>query len=123
GHRRGTSAHHRQNDPSDLPADSRSLKAVLAQRQQSAGEREGQSENRMLELNHFERQTESFPHAGECLYFTGGTWPASKYLSAYRGLCGRGRRAGSSPLARPASMSCIASLHRAIASFCLPWRI
>jgi len=53
------------NDPCDLPADAGHAKAVLPPRQQRSREREGQGKHGVLELDHFERQAETFPHIEE----------------------------------------------------------
>ena len=59
-HRRRTRPDHGDNDPEHCPPRVRRLKTVLAKCQQSPGERERERENRVLELDHVERQPETF---------------------------------------------------------------
>ncbi len=50
---------------SQLAPNPRRVEAALAQRQQRSGQREGQGEDRVLELDHVEREPKAFPdHAG-----------------------------------------------------------
>ena len=49
-------AYHRDHDPEQLSADFRRGVAAVTERQERAGEGEGQGENRVLELDHVERE-------------------------------------------------------------------
>src|ERR1019366_8625947 len=64
-HRGGTRPDHRHRDPGQLPADFGRHVAAVAKSQQRPGEGERQGENRMLELDHVEREAQAFPkHVG-----------------------------------------------------------
>ena len=55
-HGGGARAHHGHHDPGQLSADFGRGVAAVAEGQQRAGEGEGQGENRVLELDHVERE-------------------------------------------------------------------
>ena len=55
-HGGGARAHHRDHDPDQLAADLGRGVAAVTERQQRAGKGEGQGENRVLELDHVERE-------------------------------------------------------------------
>ena len=60
-HGGGARAHHRDYDPGQLSADFGRVVAAFAERQQRPGEGEGQGEDRVLELDHVEREAQAFP--------------------------------------------------------------
>ena len=69
-HGGGARAHHGDHDPEQLAADFRRREAAFAESQQRPGQGERQGENRVLELDHFERQAQAFPeHAGDSLFY------------------------------------------------------
>ena len=55
-HSSGARCDHRNDDPQDLPTKVRYGESFFADRQQSAGERERQREDRVLELDHLQRE-------------------------------------------------------------------
>ena len=57
--------HHRDHDPEQLSADFGCPRSRLAECQQRAGEGERQGEDRVLELDHVEREAEAFPEHRE----------------------------------------------------------
>ena len=64
-------AHHGHHDPEQFPPIPAARVAALAKGQQRPGQGERQGENRVLELDHFERQAEAFPdHPGRISHFT-----------------------------------------------------
>jgi hypothetical protein len=58
-------AHHRNHDPEQLARNFPGVRAAAAESQHGPGEGERQGEDRMLELDHFERQPETFPEHRE----------------------------------------------------------
>ena len=70
-HGGGARAHHGDDDPGELSHSRSAREATLAQGQQRAGQRERQREDRVLELDHLQRQPEAFPHVIDWyLYFS-----------------------------------------------------
>jgi hypothetical protein len=59
GHGDGARGDHGDYDPEDAPAKTLNGKSHVAPGEQRAGERERKREDRMLELDHFERQPDS----------------------------------------------------------------
>ena len=53
---------HRDHDPAQLAPQLSAAKTAVTDGQQRPGQRERQREDRVLELDHFERETNSFPH-------------------------------------------------------------
>ncbi len=62
-HGRRARPDHRHHDPGDFAPEEIARKTALADRQQRAGQRKGQREEGVLELDHFEREAESIPHS------------------------------------------------------------
>ena len=59
GHGGGARGYHGHHDPGQLHGARARVKSLLAEGQQGAGERERQSEDGMLELDHFERKAQA----------------------------------------------------------------
>src|SRR5579883_331023 len=78
-HGRRTRGNHRYHDPSETPPKPLDLKSAVVPGKQRARERKRKRKNRVLEFDHFERQTQSFPkgaHSPVALSFY-GIHPAS----------------------------------------------
>src|SRR3712207_1648184 len=70
GHRRRTGADHGDDDPEQLAPEIAGGETGLAKRQQRAGQREREREDRVLELDHVERHPEAFEdHGGFPLFY------------------------------------------------------
>jgi hypothetical protein len=85
GHRRRARRHHGHHDPQQLPPDPRRIEATLTKGEERSSEGEREGEDRVLELDHFEREAKAVPNHAETPLFY-----AMLYKAQFRERVGNG---------------------------------